>query len=60
MFGVHVVELINQGEFGMMVSLKGNGITEIPIEEAVGSLKTVDPKGELVKIAKCLGVGFGD
>jgi 6-phosphofructokinase 1 len=59
-FGVHAVELINQEMFGMMVSLKGNRITEVPIEEAVGTLKTVDPKGELVNIAKSLGVGFGD
>ncbi|AEV67822.1 6-phosphofructokinase [Acetivibrio clariflavus] len=59
-YGVHAVELINQGKFGMMVSLKGNRITEVPIEEAVGTLKTVDPDGELVKIAKSLGVGFGD
>lgn len=59
-YGVHAVELINQEKFGMMVSLKGNSITEVPIEEAVGTLKTVDPKGELVNIAKSLGVGFGD
>ncbi len=59
-FGVHAVELINQEKFNMMVSLKGNCITEVPIEEAVGALKTVDPKGELVNIAKSLGVGFGD
>ncbi len=59
-YGVHAVELINQEKFGMMVSLKGSNITEVPIEEAVGTLKTVDPKGELVNIAKSLGVGFGD
>jgi phosphofructokinase-like protein len=59
-FGVHAVELINQEKFGMMVSIKGNSITEVPIEEAVGTLKTIDPNGELVNIAKSLGVGFGD
>lgn len=59
-YGVHAVELINQEKFGMMVSLKGSSITEVPIDEAVSTLKTVDPKGELVNIAKSLGVGFGD
>jgi len=59
-FGVHAVELISQEKFGMMVSLQGSEITEVPIEQAVGTLKTVDPQGELVNIAKSLGVGFGD
>lgn len=59
-FGVHAVELINQEKFNTMVSLKGNRITEVPIEEAVGTLKTIDPNGELVNIAKSLGVGFGN
>lgn len=41
-FGVKAVELVNQGKFGFMVSLKGNKIAEVPIEKAVGTLKTVD------------------
>ena len=41
-FGVKAVELIQQGKFGYMVSLKGNRIVEVPIEKAVGTLKTVD------------------
>jgi len=41
-FGVKAVELVKQGKFGHMVSLKGNKIEEVPIEKAVGTLKTVD------------------
>lgn len=41
-FGVKAVELIKEGKFGCMVSLKGNKIVEVPIEKAVGTLKTVD------------------
>lgn len=41
-FGVKAVELVEQGKFGYMVSLKGNRIEEVPIEKAVGTLKTVD------------------
>jgi len=59
-YGVAAVELINQGRFGMMVSFQGGDITAVPLEEAVGTLKTVSPDGELVRIAKSLGVGFGD
>ena len=59
-YGVEAVELINRGEFGTMVSLQGNRITAVTLEEAVGSTKNVNPDGELVRIAKSVGVGFGD
>lgn len=59
-YGVAAVELINQEKFGEMVALQGNTITSVSLEEAVGRLKTVQPDGELVRIAKSVGVGFGD
>jgi len=59
-YGVAAVELINEEKFGLMVSLQGNAVTAVPLEEAVGRLKTVPPDGELVRIAKSVGVGFGD
>ncbi|MCG3175955.1 MAG: Pyrophosphate--fructose 6-phosphate 1-phosphotransferase [Candidatus Omnitrophica bacterium] len=43
-FGYHAVHLVEQGKFGQMVALKGNDIVDIPLQTAVGSLKTVDPK----------------
>jgi phosphofructokinase-like protein len=43
-FGVHAVEMIKDGKFGRMAALKGTDITDIPFEEAVLSLKTVDNK----------------
>ncbi|NLC68951.1 MAG: 6-phosphofructokinase [Clostridiaceae bacterium] len=59
-FGVAAVELVNRSEFGKMISLKGDVITAVPLEEAVEKIKTVPPDGELVRIAKSIGVGFGD
>ncbi|MGI6668929.1 MAG: 6-phosphofructokinase [Acetivibrionales bacterium] len=59
-FGVKAVELASEGEFGNMVSLNGNKITYVSLEEAVGRLKQVEPDGELVRIARSVGVGFGD
>ena len=53
-FGVKSVELILSGDFGKMVSLKSNKIVDVPIKDAVGELKTVDPK--LYEIA---GIFFG-
>jgi len=41
-FGVKAVELVLKGDFGKMVALKGNKIVSVPLEEATGTLKTVD------------------
>jgi 6-phosphofructokinase len=59
-FGVEAVELIAKGKFGYMVCLREARIHSVPVSEAVGALKTVDPKGEMVSIAKAIGIGFGD
>ncbi len=39
--GVHVVKMIEDGEFGKMAALKGGEMATVPLEDAVGSLKTV-------------------
>ena len=49
-FGVAAVDLVQRGEFGSMVAIRGNRIVEVPILEAVGTLKTVTP--ELYELAK--------
>ena len=49
-FGVKAIELVKAKEFGYMVSLQGNKITSVPLEQAVSKLKTVDM--ELYDIAK--------
>jgi len=49
-FGVKAVELVKNKKFGRMVSLTGNKIIDVPIEEAVRALKTVDT--DLYEIAK--------
>ncbi len=49
-FGVKAVELVLSQEWGKMVSLKGNAIVAVPIEQATRELKKVDP--ELYNIAK--------
>ncbi|MFH0764244.1 MAG: ATP-dependent 6-phosphofructokinase [Candidatus Omnitrophota bacterium] len=43
-FGVKAMELIMNKKFGHMASLRGTEIVDVPIEDAVGTLKTVDIK----------------
>ena len=49
-FGVKAYDLIEAGKFGRMVSLKGNQITDVPLQEATSELKTLDL--DLYEIAK--------
>lgn len=49
-FGVKAVELIKNKKFGKMVALAGIKIMDVPLEDAVKALKTVDM--ELYDIAK--------
>jgi 6-phosphofructokinase 1 len=59
-FGVAAVDLIARGEFGKMVCLRNAKIECVPIVDAIGKLKIVDPLGELVKTARAIGISFGD
>ncbi|MGW2116100.1 6-phosphofructokinase [Streptomyces zhihengii] len=42
-FGLHAVDAVRDGDFGMMVALRGTDIVRVPITEATARLKTVDP-----------------
>lgn len=42
-FGIYAVEMAEQKKFGRMCAMKGTEIIDIPITEAIGKLKTVDP-----------------
>ena len=59
-FGVAAVDLIADGDFGMMVALRGESIVSVDVAHAIGHLKSVDPQGEMVRTARAIGIGFGD
>ena len=59
-FGVAAVELIAAGGFGRMVCLRSGRVEAVDIAEAVGAMKRVDPNGELVNVARAIGMCFGD
>jgi len=43
-YGIHAARMVDQGAFGRMAALRGAEIIDIPIDEAVGTLKTVSPE----------------
>ena len=60
-YGVGAVELIKEGKFGEMVCLKDSKISSDSLENVIGQKsKLVDPNGELVKVAKKVGISFAD
>lgn len=42
--GVKAAELVAERRFGVMVALRGDQVTPVPLDEAVGALKTVTPE----------------
>jgi len=59
-FGVCAADLVARGQFGRMVCLRAGKIESVPLAEAVGACKTVDPDGDYVRAARAVGVLFGD
>jgi len=59
-FGVEAVELIARGNFNHMVCLRAGEIEAVPLDDAVGEVRLVDPKGGMVRAAQAVGITFGD
>lgn len=59
-FGHHAAELVIERRFGRMVTLQHGAIDSVPISEVAGIQRTVPPDHELVKMARDIGVCFGD
>jgi phosphofructokinase-like protein len=43
-FGISAIDAVHDGAFGSMVALRADRIVRVPLAEAVGELKTVDPE----------------
>ncbi|MCL1843902.1 MAG: ATP-dependent 6-phosphofructokinase [Defluviitaleaceae bacterium] len=69
-YGIKAAEMIRDNEFGNMVCLRDGQMGYIQLEQVVGGgdmgetsaggAKTVDPNGEMVKVAKAMGISFAD
>lgn len=57
--GGHATELIATGQFGRMITLKGNEIASVPLEEIAGKLKLVTEDNDLVIQGRRMGICFG-
>lgn len=58
--GAAAAQMIINKEYGYMVALNDSQITKVPLEEIAGKLKTVEPKSDIIREAKSVGISFGD
>jgi phosphofructokinase-like protein len=59
-FGAAAVRAIGDGNFGVMVGLKGPGIEQVPLEEVVGRPKNVPLDCDTIVTVRELGISLGD
>ncbi len=59
-YGVAAVDAVLAGKDQHMVCLDHDAICTVPLSAALETLKTVDPRGNLVATAKALGISFGE
>jgi 6-phosphofructokinase len=58
--GTHAAELLADGKFNRMVSVRGSEVTSVPIEKVAGKLKLVPLDDPLIRSARRVGTNFGD
>jgi 6-phosphofructokinase 1 len=59
-FGAEAMDLIMSGRFGRMVNIRGNRIGSCPLKLVVNRQRKVNPGSEIIKVARDLGISFGD
>ena len=60
LFGTKAFELVATERFGRMAVWAAEGIASIPIEDAIGALRTVPMNSGLIRSARALGICLGD
>jgi phosphofructokinase-like protein len=58
--GVEAVNMIAQGNYNKMAGIVNNQLSPVDLAEVAGKCKYVPIEGELVRIARNMGVSFGD
>jgi 6-phosphofructokinase 1 len=58
--GAHAVTLADRGQWNRVVVLKGTEITDVALSPEVTRQRSVDPHGELCRLARQLGVSLGE
>jgi hypothetical protein len=60
LFGVKAFDLVQKGEFGKMVILKGTSLDSISLSEVAKTCKKIDSLSFEIQAAKAIGISFGD
>ena len=58
-FGCHAARMVERGEFGRMVVLRGDNCESVPIEEVANRTRNVPEDHNLIDVALSLGVSLG-
>ncbi len=58
--GAAAGQAIIDKDYGNMIGMVNGETKRIPLEKCAGKLKSVDPKGKMVREIKALGISFGD
>ncbi len=59
-FGTAALRFVEAGKFGTMAALRSTEIVAVPIEEAIGQIKSVPMDSDILQTARSLGISFGD
>lgn len=58
--GAFAAKLIQQGTYGVTVSVKNNEYVATPLKDIAGKTKKVDPNSAIIQNARMIGIQFGD
>lgn len=58
--GASAVDMIAAGKYNMMAAISNDQLYPVKISDITGKIKTIPLDGELVQIARSIGVSFGD
>jgi 6-phosphofructokinase 1 len=59
-FGTFAAEIVAEGRYNLMVSMKGSEVTAVPLEKVAGRTKLVPLDHPLIRSARRVGTNFGD
>jgi len=58
-FGVYAAELCYHDNVGQVVVLRGQEVLSVALEAAVANVRRVPPDGELIGVARAVGIELG-
>lgn len=58
--GVKAFELVVNGDFGKMVAFRNNSFDSVSIEDAISQYNFLKKDNQLIRVARSIGISFGD